>query len=69
MGAVHAATLLATVLATDKMQDPHTRWATIAGIGIASGIGETIWREHIERKREKKEEGEDRVLPKDGWPT
>jgi len=51
MGAMHAATLLATILATDKMKDPQARWVTIAGLGIASSIGEGIWREYIERER------------------
>jgi hypothetical protein len=48
---IHIAGLIAGVLATDKMKDPSARWATIAAFGVATGIGETIWRDHIERER------------------
>lgn len=53
MGAmIHMAGMIVGALATDRMKDPSTRWATIAGFGVATGIGETIWRERIERERE-----------------
>ena len=45
------ANLIVGMLATDRMKDPAARWATITGLGIASGIGETIWRDRIERER------------------
>ena len=51
LGAIHMANLIVGMLATDRMKDPAARWATITGLGIASGIGETIWRERIERER------------------
>ncbi len=60
MGAlIHVTGMMAGLLATDRMRDPSTRWATIAGFGLATGIGETIWRERIEaeREREEKEQG------------
>ena len=56
MGAmIHMAGMVVGALATDKMKDPSTRWATIAGFGVATGIGETIWRDRIEREREERE--------------
>ena len=53
LGAIHMANLIVGMMATDRMKDPAARWATITGLGIASGIGETIWRERIERERGK----------------
>lgn len=47
--------MIAEILAADKMKDPGARWSAIAGFGIASGIGEALWRERIEREREDKE--------------
>ena len=53
LGAIHMANLIVGMMATDRMKDPAARWATITGLGIANGIGETIWRERIERERGK----------------
>lgn len=36
------------------MKEPGARWSAIAGFGIASGIGETIWRERVEREEEER---------------
>ena len=52
---IHMAGMIAGLLATDKMKDPSARWAEIAAFGVATGVGETIWRDHIEREREKGE--------------
>jgi len=41
------------------MGNPSTRRATIAGFGLTTGIGETIWRDRIERERDE----EDRTRP------
>jgi hypothetical protein len=51
LGAVHAAGMLAGILAVDRMRSPAARWSAIAGFGIAIGIGEAIWRQPIERER------------------
>lgn len=48
---IHMAGMIAELLATDKMRDPSARWAAIAAFGVATGVGETIWRDHIERER------------------
>ncbi|MBY0504433.1 MAG: hypothetical protein K2X03_11010 [Bryobacteraceae bacterium] len=50
--------MIAGILAADKMKDPGARWSAIAGFGVASGIGEAIWRERIEREREEQEDRE-----------
>ncbi len=55
---VHMAGMIVGVLATDKMKEPSARWATIAGFGVATGIGEAIWRDHIEREREEREQAQ-----------
>ena len=55
---IHMAGMIVGVLATDKMKDPSARWATIAGFGVATGIGEMIWRDHMERKREEREQSQ-----------
>ena len=54
---IHMAGMVIGALANDKMKDPSARWATIAAFGVATGIGETIWRDHIERERAEREEG------------
>ncbi|MEQ1883700.1 MAG: hypothetical protein ABL967_01470 [Bryobacteraceae bacterium] len=59
VGAIHMAGMIVGILAADRMQSPGARWSAIAGFGIASGIGEAIWREHIERERDE-QEGMDR---------
>ncbi len=53
---IHMAGMITGLLATDKMKDPSARWAAIAAFGVATGIGETIWRDHIEREREEREQ-------------
>ena len=53
---IHMAGLVIGALATDKMRDPSARWATIAAFGVATGIGETIWRDHIVREQAEREE-------------
>ena len=58
VGAIHMAGMLAGILAADKMKDPGARWSAIAGFGVASGVGEAMWRERIEREREELEERE-----------
>ena len=58
VGAIHMAGMLAGILAADKMKDPGARWSAIAGFGVATGVGEAIWRERIEREREEQEERE-----------
>ncbi len=55
VGAIHMAGLIAGILATDKMKSPGARWTAIAAFGVATGIGEAIWRERIERERGKPE--------------
>ena len=52
---IHMAGMIAGLMAADKMKDPSARWAAIAAFGVATGAGETIWRDHIEREREKAE--------------
>ncbi len=58
VGAIHIAGLIAGVLAADKMREPAARWSAIAGFGIATGIGQAIWRERMERAREDQEDHE-----------
>ena len=53
---IHMAGMITGLLATDKMRDPSARWAAIAAFGVATGVGETIWRDHIEREREEREQ-------------
>ena len=53
---IHMAGMIAGLLATDKMKDPSARWAAIAAFGVATGVGETIWRDHIEREQAKREQ-------------
>ena len=53
---IHIAGMIAGLLAADKMKDPSARWAAIAAFGVATGVGETIWRGHIERERAEKEQ-------------
>lgn len=55
VGAIHMAGMLAGILAADKMKDPSTRWSAIAGFGVATGVGEAIWRDRIERERDAEE--------------
>ena len=43
--------MIAGLLAADKMKEPGARWSAIAGFGVATGIGEALWREHIEREQ------------------
>jgi len=52
IGAIHMAGMIAGILAADKMKEPGARWSAIAGFGVATGIGEAIWRERIERQRD-----------------
>ena len=53
MGAmIRLAGTIAGILATDKIKDPSVRWSTIAAFGVATGIAEDLWRDHIERERE-----------------
>ena len=47
--------MLAGILAADKMSDPSARWSAIAGFGVATGVGEAMWRERIERERDEQE--------------
>ena len=58
MGAIHMAGMLAGILAADKMKDPSARWSAIAGFGVATGVGEAMWRERIERERDEEERAE-----------
>lgn len=58
VGAIHMAGMLAGILAADKMKDPSARWSAIAGFGVATGVGEAMWRERIEREREEQEDRE-----------
>ena len=55
VGAIHMAGMIAGILAADKMKEPGARWSAIAGFGVATGIGEAIWREKIERERNDQE--------------
>lgn len=52
VGAIHIGGMIAGILAADSMKSPGTRWSAIAGFGIATGIGEALWRERIERERD-----------------
>ncbi len=52
LGAVHVGGMLAGILAADRMKAPGARWSAIAGFGVATGIGEAIWREYVERQRQ-----------------
>ena len=58
VGAIHMGGMLAGILAADKMKEPGARWSAIAGFGVATGIGEAIWRERIERERDEEEDRE-----------
>ena len=49
---IHMAGMVASILSADKMKDPAARWAAIAAFGIATGIGESIWRDDIDRERD-----------------
>ena len=49
---IHMGGMVAGLLAADKMKDPAVRWGAISAFGIATGIGESIWRDHIERERD-----------------
>ena len=51
VGAIHMAGIIAGILAADKMKSPSARWSAIAGFGIATGIGEGMWRNHVEHER------------------
>jgi hypothetical protein len=51
MGAIHMAGMIVGILAADKMKSPGARWSAIAGFGIATGIGEILWRDYIDPKR------------------
>lgn len=52
MGVIHLGGMLAGLLAADQMKSPTARWSAIAGFGIATGIGEAMWRNHIDPERE-----------------
>ena len=52
MGAIHMAGIIVGILAADRMKSPGARWSAIAGFGVATGIGEAIWRERVERERD-----------------
>jgi len=58
MGAIHMGGMLAGILAADQMKSPSARWSAIAAFGIATGIGEVIWRERMERQRDEREDPE-----------
>lgn len=58
VGAIHMAGMIAGILAADKMKDPGARWSAIAGFGVATGVGEAMWRERIERERDEEEQRE-----------
>lgn len=58
VGAIHMAGMIAGILAADRMREPAARWSAIAGFGIATGIGEALWRERIERERDEGSERE-----------
>lgn len=60
MGAIHMAGMVTGLLAADHMKSPSARWSAIAGFGIATGIGEAIWRDRIERERNNTPERDDR---------
>ena len=52
MGAmIRLAGTVAGILATDKIKGPSVRWTVIAALGVATGIAEDLWRDHIERER------------------
>ena len=55
IGAIHMAGMIAGILAADKMKSPGARWSAIAAFGVATGIGEAMWRERIERERSEQE--------------
>ena len=59
VGAIHMAGMIGGILAADKMKEPGARWSAIAGFGVATGIGEAIWRERIERERERDERNQE----------
>ena len=52
MGAIHMAGMIVGILAADRMKSPGARWSAIAEFGVATGIGEAIWRERMERERD-----------------
>ena len=58
VGAIHMAGMIAGLLAADKMQNPGARWSAIAGFGVATGLGEAIWRERVEQQQEERENRE-----------
>ena len=58
VGAIHMGGMLAGILAADKMKDPSARWSAIAGFGVATGIGEALWRERIEREQDERDDHE-----------
>lgn len=51
LGAIHAAGILVGMLAADQMKSASARWSAIAAFGIATGIGEAIWRNRINQER------------------
>ena len=51
LGAIHGAGVLAGLLAADKMKEPQARWSAILGFGVATGIGEQMWRERVAQER------------------
>ena len=53
---IHMAGMITGILATDKMKDPSARWAAITAFGVGTGIGETMWRDHIEWQRAQADE-------------
>jgi hypothetical protein len=48
--------MVAGLLAADKMKSPSARWSAIVGFGIATGIGEMLWRDYIDPDRERQPE-------------
>ena len=44
--------MIVGILAADRMKSPGARWSAIAGFGVATGIGEAIWRERMESERD-----------------
>ena len=55
IGAIHMGGMLAGILAADQMKSPSARWSAIAGFGIATGIGEALWRDYIDPTRNEQE--------------
>lgn len=56
VGAIHMAGMIAGLLAADKMRSPSARWSAIVGFGVATGIGEMLWRDYIDPDREVQQE-------------